>query len=51
MLTDFSILNVMSVNEPLATGTLIPQPPMTFDSSGKIFVKAFAAPVVVGTID
>ena len=44
-------LNVMSVNEPFATGTLIPHPPMASDNSGKIFVRAFAAPVVVGTID
>jgi hypothetical protein len=41
----------MSVSEPLATGTRMPQPPITLDNSGNIFVNAFAAPVVVGTID
>ncbi len=46
-----STLKVMSVNEPFATGTRIPQPPITSDSLGNILVKAFAAPVVVGTID
>src|SRR5690606_32742652 len=44
-------LNVMSVNEPSGTGTRIPQPPILVDSSGNILVSAFAAPVVVGTID
>ena len=44
-------LKVISVSDPFATGTRIPQPPITLDNSGKIFVKAFAAPVVVGTID
>ena len=48
---DFSTLIVISLNEPLATGTLMPQPPITSDKSGKIFVSALAAPVVVGTID
>ena len=33
------------------TGTRIPQPPMVCASSGKILVKALAAPVVVGTMD
>ena len=47
----FLTLNVMSVREPLITGTRIPQPPMLSASSGKILVNAFAAPVVVGTID
>ena len=44
-------LKVISVKEPLGTGTRIPQPPMTSARSGNIFVSAFAAPVVVGTID
>ena len=42
---------VISVSEPLGTGTLIPHPPITVFNSGNIFVNAFAAPVVVGTID
>ncbi|MNR08384.1 hypothetical protein D3C85_1245360 [compost metagenome] len=44
-------LNVMSVKEPSGTGTRIPQPPIFWCKPGKIFVSAFAAPVVVGTID
>ena len=39
----------MSVRDPFATGTLIPQPPILI--SGKIFDKALAAPVVVGIIE
>ena len=42
---------VISVSDPLGIGTLIPHPPITVSSSGNIFVNAFAAPVVVGTID
>src|SRR5690606_5754783 len=42
---------VISVREPLGTGTLIPQPPITSLSSGNILVRALAAPVVVGTMD
>ena len=49
--TVFFTLKVISVNEPFITGTRIPQPPITSYSSGKILVNAFAAPVVVGTID
>src|SRR5690606_12709511 len=44
-------LKVMSVKEPFITGTLMPQPPITLCKSGKIFVSALAAPVVVGTMD
>ena len=44
-------LNVMSVSEPLITGTRMPQPPIFSANSGKILVSAFAAPVVVGMID
>ena len=44
-------LKVMSVKEPFGTGTRIPQPPITSVNSGKTFVKAFAAPVVVGIMD
>ena len=44
-------LKVISVKEPLGTGTRMPQPPMTSDNSGNILVKALAAPVVVGTMD
>jgi hypothetical protein len=44
-------LNVISVSEPSATGTRIPQPPIFPSNVEKIFVNAFAAPVVVGTID
>src|SRR5690606_21308469 len=40
----FATLRVISVREPLGTGTLIPQPPITLLSSGNILVKAFAAP-------
>ena len=39
----------MSVKEPFATGTRIPQPPIS--KWGNIFVIALAAPVVVGIID
>ena len=41
----------MSVSEPLATGTRIPPPPIFPSYSGNIRVNAFAAHVVVGTID
>ena len=51
IVTALFTLKVMSVREPSGTGTLIPQPPILPSNSGKIFVKAFAAPVVVGTID
>ena len=44
-------LMVISVRLPLGTGTRIPQPPITLLKCGNIFVSAFAAPVVVGTID
>ena len=47
----FFTFMVISVKDPFATGTLMPQPPITSDKLGKIFVKAFAAPVVVGTMD
>ena len=47
----FFALNVISVSEPLITGTRIPHHQIQSASSGKIFVSAFAAPVVVGTID
>ena len=49
--TSFFEFIVISVSEPLGTGTLIPHPPITVFNSGNIFVNAFAAPVVVGTID
>ncbi len=51
MVTCFFTFKVISVNEPSGTGTLIPQPPIFPSNSGKILVKALAAPVVVGTID
>ena len=51
MVVSRSTLSVTSVNEPLGTGTRIPQPPIALDNFGNIFVNAFAAPVVVGTID
>ena len=41
----FCTLKVISVKEPLMTGTRIPQPPMVCASSGKILVRALAAPV------
>ena len=44
-------LKVMSVNEPSGTGTRMPQPPILPSNSGKIYVNALAAPVVVGTMD
>ena len=47
----FLLATLSALGNPLGTGTLIPQPPITFSSFGKILVKAFAAPVVVGTID
>ena len=51
MEVDFETLIVISVSDPLGTGTLIPQPPITSFKSGKILVNALAAPVVVGIID
>mgnify|MGYP000468442359 CR=1 FL=1 len=42
--------HVKSVNEPSGTGTRIPAPPSFPSICGNIFVMAFAAPVVVGTI-
>ncbi len=44
-------ITLMSINEPLGTGTLTPQPPIFPSKSGNILVMAFAAPVVVGIID
>ena len=51
IVTSFFTFIVISVKEPFGTGTRIPQPPMAEANAGKIFVSAFAAPVVVGTID
>jgi len=42
---------LISIKDPLGTGTLIPHPPIFPSKSGKILVIAFAAPVVVGIID
>ena len=47
----FSITKVMSVIEPFGTGTRTPHPPIFPSNSGNIRANAFAAPVVVGTMD
>ena len=51
MVTFRFTLNVISVREPSATGTRMPHPPIFPSRLGKILVNAFAAPVVVGTMD
>ena len=44
----FDNTQVISVKDPSATGTLIPQPPILPIRLGKILFIAFAAPVDVG---
>ena len=51
MVTARFTLNVISVNDPSGTGTRIPHPHILPTNVGKILVNAFAAPVVVGTMD
>ena len=46
----FDNTQVISVKDPSATGTLIPQPPILPIRLGKILFIAFAAPVDVGII-